>query len=812
VIEARKTAALVREFTFNDWDFQDVWTMEAGRAYPYLKDMSIPAGIVISDAEAVPFDGSGTLLDPFKITSYEELYNIRFYLYANYVLENDIDLEGIEWNPLGVKDTPFSGSFDGGDNKIMNLVISKPTTNNTGLFGYVENTTIKNLKLETVHIQGKEHTGSLIGYMNGGTVENVRVEEPGQVTGTSNVGGLIGYAGLGGLVTNSSAGIEVNATGSNVGGLIGYSRITVTKSYVTGKITAQTYYVGGLIGYLSNSDVSYIVKENYATGDVEGSSYVGGLIGYVSGRVNIEDCYALGNVKATTTGSTTSNYVGGLIGRANGSSTLRNIITNCYTAGEIEAVGRNNGGLVGTISNYTTLKNSYYDGIKAQIVPIKVADVSRLTTAMKTLDNYEGWDFEEVWTIQEDESYPYLRKLPKPSAVEEGLPEEEVAGGKGTAEDPYILMTKDQLDNMRYEIAAHYRLGSDIDLDEEEWEPVGSSSMPFSGTLDGNGYSINNLVITKPTANNIGLFGYTQNTVIKNLKLENIHIQGGQHTGSLIGYMNGGTVENVRVEEPGQVTGTSNVGGLIGYANIGGLVTNSSTGIEVNATGNSVGGLIGYSRITVTQSYATGKTTAQTYYVGGLIGYLSSSDVSHIVKENYATGDIEGSSYVGGLVGYVSGRANIENCYALGNVKATMTHSNVGGLIGQTYCTTSSSNSITNCYAVGKIDSVGIRNGGLIGTISSRTILTNSYYDGIKAEIVPSKVADVSRLTSAMKTLNNYEEWNFEEIWTIQEGESYPYLRKLPKPSAVEEGLPEEEVAGGKGTAEDPYILMTKDQ
>ncbi|SNT24070.1 M26 IgA1-specific Metallo-endopeptidase N-terminal region, partial [Anaerovirgula multivorans] len=189
--------------------------------------------------------------------------------------------------------------------------------------------------------------------------------------------------------------------------------------------------------------------------------------------------------------------------------------------------------------------------------------------------------------------------------------------GAGTQEDPYIVMTKEQFDNMRYELTAQYRLGNDIDLDEEEWEPVGSSSMPFSGTLDGNGYSIKNLVITKPTANNIGLFGYVKNTTIKNLKLETVHIQGKEHTGSLIGYMNGGTVENVRVEEPGQVTGTSNVGGLIGYANIGGLVTNSSTGIEVNATGSNVGGLIGYSCITVTQSYATGRITTAKTYAGG---------------------------------------------------------------------------------------------------------------------------------------------------------------------------------------------------
>ena len=52
-------------------------------------------------------------------------------------------------------------------------------------------------------------------------------------------------------------------------------------------------------------------------------------------------------------------------------------------------------------------------------------------------------------------------------------------------------------------------LGANIDLANKEWTPIGKSGKPFSGTFDGDGKTISNLVISTPNKSNVGLFGYT---------------------------------------------------------------------------------------------------------------------------------------------------------------------------------------------------------------------------------------------------------------------------------------------------------------
>ncbi|NLK18684.1 MAG: hypothetical protein GX310_02700 [Synergistaceae bacterium] len=81
------------------------------------------------------------------------------------------------------------------------------------------------------------------------------------------------------------------------------------------------------------------------------------------------------------------------------------------------------------------------------------------------------------------------------------------SGGNGTAGNPYIITTAEQLDEMRNGLAAHYKLGNDIDLGEvpyntgSGWKPIGGFDLgegPFTGSLDGNGKKITGLFINRP--------------------------------------------------------------------------------------------------------------------------------------------------------------------------------------------------------------------------------------------------------------------------------------------------------------------------
>jgi len=223
--------------------------------------------------------------------------------------------------------------------------------------------------------------------------------------------------------------------------------------------------------------------------------------------------------------------------------------------------------------------------------------------------------------------------------------------GSGTEEDPYVITTVEQLQEMKDNLTAYYELGNDIDAsatsgwnDGAGFEPIGTENAPFTGSLDGQGYKIENLFINRAT-NYIGLFGYVgSGGVVKNVGLENVNVTGSVVVGGLVGRNWGGTVSNCY--STGFVSGNNYVGGLVGY-NWGGTVSNSYSTGEVSGE-EYVGGLVGRNRGgTVSNCYSTGFVSGNNC-VGGLVGYNWGGTVSN----SYSTGAVTGSSYVGGLVGY----------------------------------------------------------------------------------------------------------------------------------------------------------------
>lgn len=96
---------------------------------------------------------------------------------------------------------------------------------------------------------------------------------------------------------------------------------------------------------------------------------------------------------------------------------------------------------------------------------------------------------------------------------------------------------------------------NDIDLNNEEWIPIGDyrfSANRFCGTFDGQNHTISNFVITKKTdksdsnKSSYGLFGNLEGT-LKNLTVANASVKSYAYTGALVGRMNNGLVENCHV-------------------------------------------------------------------------------------------------------------------------------------------------------------------------------------------------------------------------------------------------------------------------
>lgn len=279
-------------------------------------------------------------------------------------------------------------------------------------------------------------------------------------------------------------------------------------------------------------------------------------------------------------------------------------------------------------------------------------------------------------------------------------------GGDGTAEDPYQIWTPQQMNSIGHNTAdwaKHFVLMTDIDMSFYSgtmYNIIGNSTTKFTGTFDGKGHVIRNLTyINSFPKSYVGLFGYTKDSTIQNLGLENVNISSyGTGIGSLVG-VNSGKVTNCYAIST--VSGERVVGGLMGttggkisacYANssvegreyVGGL-TGSNGGnifachasciVNASGEGENLGGFVGSNSGSISACYATGTVigTEDNMYLGGIAGNNSNNG---IISNSYAATSLGYSTFSGGLVGLNLGA--LVNCYAIGNVGGSIS----GGIVG----------------------------------------------------------------------------------------------------------------------------------
>ncbi|WP_236340004.1 S-layer homology domain-containing protein [Paenibacillus plantiphilus] len=340
-------------------------------------------------------------------------------------------------------------------------------------------------------------------------------------------------------------------------------------------------------------------------------------------------------------------------------------------------------------------------------------------------------------------------------------------GGDGNPGNPYVILTAEDLDNIRGSslLSKHYKLGADIDLSPiANWVPIGTSSSPFGGNFDGGHYTISNLTIDS-SADRVGLFGFAQSadagsttTTIKNMRLENVNITSrgsNANVGGLAGATEAWTTVD-RVSVSGTITGKGySAGGLTGISS--NIVSNSDAHVHINGDFGQAGGLTGANGSSVTQSYATGdvKVTGNQNKAGGLVGFKWAGGISN----SYATGRIEAShpdSSVGGLIGYYGD--TITNSYASGTLIKAPGTGHIGGLIGDS------------------------------GSIFSYTI-NNSYWNATDnpglTTLGTKPGAGGALQKSDMKDMITLGGWS-STIWGIEEGLSTPYLKTFSPVLRVE--------------------------
>jgi hypothetical protein len=247
-----------------------------------------------------------------------------------------------------------------------------------------------------------------------------------------------------------------------------------------------------------------------------------------------------------------------------------------------------------------------------------------------------GWDFDNVWGIDEYGSYPWLKR------------------NKQTPAPPFPveIYTIQDLYNIRDNLGGYYKLMNNLDFDEntsyaqeEGWEdfkaamtggdgfvPIGDDVAPFTGFFDGNGLTISNLFIDRSDTDYVGLFGNITNFgSVKNLGALNADVTGKDYVGVIAGQSRG-TIS--ACYSSGSASAVNEVGGIAGrvdgYTSANeGLLINSYSFVASTATVSRAGGLVGYNRYSEnTNCYAAGLVNAPSS-AGGLVGAGTSSTVSN---------------------------------------------------------------------------------------------------------------------------------------------------------------------------------------
>lgn len=306
------------------------------------------------------------------------------------------------------------------------------------------------------------------------------------------------------------------------------------------------------------------------------------------------------------------------------------------------------------------------------------------------------------------------------------------------------------------------------------WTPFGSASNFYTGTIEGNDYTINGLVINS-TAAEIGFVGATSGATIQNLNLTNVSVS---YSGEGIGKI-------------GAIVGWAHLSSISGCTVTGSLTCNNGTGVVF-------GGIAGWSDATNITDCSNEADiaidgTVRDTYIGGIAGKFvgASYYLSDCTNRGNLTGGITSKgAYTGGIVGDASG--SISGCTNSGSVtggSATNTDAVVatGGIAGNfeggNYASPGGNHSYyvmhknTNNGTVIGGSATNIYTGGLVGMETSYVGDLTTY---------ESVVFSCNSNTGAVKditgnTLNNLVGWSAygEQNTTTYMPEGYQPLSTL---------------------------------
>jgi hypothetical protein len=516
--------------------------------------------------------GSGTGADPYLLCNASQVvalsgapaaWKFSFRLGADIDLGSNGATSASPFKMIGTTKQPFTGTFDGAGHAISNVQVSLPTTTDVGFFGVVLGgaAEVRGLNITGASITGYEDVAILAGRCD----RSCRIlgsSAQGTVTGTDRVGGLVGSGIYGTVISSSWASATVTATGS-------------------------PSFAGGLAGLMGQG---LFVFNSFSGGTVNGRSHAGGLLGSTDSGA-VYNSYSTAKVVAT---DPMADGIGGFGGACGGT-----IFQNCFATGDVTAstsnttIGRFIGDpAYGTVTNDFDLSTSI-----CQITPTQSCPADSKGETLAQLEDttrlpLSGWDLKTTWSASSG-------ALPTPNSVlfdantwdgcAAHATDTPVAGGDGTPDRPYLICSASQFaslaSNPALRTGTYILQMAPIDFAMASVAPVGGSGGPLIGEYNGNGKPLSNFTVNA-SSGDVGLFGTVTGALTRVAAINGAVTGGGSanNTGILVGSLYG-TVNDCYAT--GTVTGPGNVAGLGNAHTTLGSYSNST----VTATSGVAGGL-----------------------------------------------------------------------------------------------------------------------------------------------------------------------------------------------------------------------------
>lgn len=733
-------------------------------------------------------------------------------------LTGDIDMTSVkDWTPIGngtyttsnvISGASYKGEFDGRGHTVKNLKVSVPADapagTASGLFGILQNASVKNLKIDrscsfSSSVVGMSAMGTVAGYACASVIEDCSCDAVLDFNGGSDnmrtsIGGVAGAlccidgtdakvsgCEFSGKITSVNASNTKNGgTGISIGGIIGFSDALGTPGNFclvsgctnNGTLDVQATRTAGIIASMNKYSKTENCVNNGAvtcTDVTASNSRVAGIVSGMGTKTSLYGCINNGDVTFAVAGDRTHGYAGGVVGQTN------------------EAV------FIDACENYGAVRSDMFYAAE----PYMGIIVGNFNSKAATVSNCKlggsiGPYSESPTSITEENFGQYL-SMAASKAGKAILDNNTFAGSqevrKGISTAAELALFRDLVNSG--ESYAQFQdedgvvnLMADIDCSslEGEWMPIGMpasvsngntsagyTGASFKGRFNGNGHVISNLNLSAKVDDSsvYGFFGVLDGASVENLVLGSegdrsvfrVSAAGAADAGVLAGTAINSLISDVVNNIPIEVLGNDVNNKRFAVGTVGFLCSVEGTSAVSGASVSSMTGVVNNAEITASAGACTASGAASVM-VGGIAGFSTSASATVLSVMESCRNNGRIVSHVGRASGIVAtpNRTLIRYCSNYGD------HTNdfVNGRIGNIACVIGANVLLDDCFNYGSLvtsdaqttaaglvallnnDSCAISAGGNYGTV----ICANSKYHGLLVANF-SKFASVSGCMAA---------------------------------------------------------------